>query len=158
MKTLNLHNLIQLAIEVEKKGAEVYNRLAEKHSHNQELSEAFRLLAKDEQIHYTQFLALKNELPETLDVSNDFDSEIFACVDPAKKIAFFENTAEDLLSALKVAFDFEKETYMFYSAVRDVIGENPTLNKIIQYEKSHMVKLMDYILTESKFRGIADKF
>lgn len=158
MKTLNLQNLIQLALEVEKKGAEIYNQLAEKYASNQQLAETFRLLAKDEQIHYNQFLALKNELPATLDVADEIDSEIFACVDPAKKISFFEYSQEELLNVLKIAYDFEKETYMFYNAVRDVIGSNETLNKIIQYEKSHMVKLMDYILTESKFRGISDKF
>lgn len=158
MKTLNIHELIEIALKAEEKGANVYNQLAEKFASNQEISEAFKLLAKDEQIHHSQFLALKKELPETLDNVQELDKEFFQCVDLEKYYDFFIAAGDDLLKILKVAYDFERETYVFYNAVRDVIGNNEVLNKIIEYEKSHMVKLFQYIVTESKFRGISDKF
>ncbi len=158
MKTLNLHNAIEIALKVEEKGAEVYNQLSEKYSSNPEISEAFKLLAKDEQIHFNQFLAIKKELPETLDVESEIDKEFLDTIDPSRFIAKFNLAEADLLQILRVAYDFEKETYLFYTAVRDVIGGNDQLNKIIEYEKSHMVKIFNYILTESKFRGIADRF
>jgi rubrerythrin len=158
MKQLNLHQLIELALKAEEKGASVYTQLSEKFSQNPELSEVFKLLAKDEQIHYNQFLALKKELPETLDNVSEVDDEFFRCVNLERYFDFFVAVEEVLEKILKVAYKFERETYVFYNAVRDVIGNNEVLNKIIEYEKSHMIKLFNYLLTESKFRGISDKF
>jgi rubrerythrin len=70
----------------------------------------------------------------------------------------FASIDDNVLEILKLAYEFEKDTYLFYSAIRDVVGENEILNSIIAIEKSHMVKLFNYILSEQKFRGIADKF
>lgn len=158
MKTLNIHELIEIALKAEENGAKVYNQLAEKFASHQELSDTFKLLAKDEQIHFSQFQALKKELPETLEKVQEIDGEFFQCVDLGKYYDFFISAGDDLLKILKLAYDFERETYVFYNAVRDVIGKNEILDKIIEFEKSHMLKLFQYIVTESKFRGIADKF
>jgi hypothetical protein len=40
--------------------------------------------------------------------------------------------------------------------LRDIIGRNPMLDEIIKIEKSHVTKLMKYVLDESHFRGMID--
>ena len=57
-----------------------------------------------------------------------------------------------------VAFELEKATLGFYSAMRDVLGANDTLDSVIEAEKAHLNKVMQYIVTDSKFRGLADKW
>ncbi|ROL58548.1 hypothetical protein D9V84_02160 [Bacteroidetes/Chlorobi group bacterium Naka2016] len=158
METIDLHKVVDIALKVEEKGAEIYNQLAEKYFSNQELYETFKLLAKDEQIHYNQFQFFKKNIPEMLDNVSQIDKELLDFVDPLRFVPFFESAEEDLNEILKVCYNFEKDTYLFYSAVRDLIGDNEVLNNIIKAEKSHIVSLFKYIVTDSKFRGISDKF
>ncbi|MCX7908607.1 MAG: ferritin family protein [Ignavibacteria bacterium] len=157
MGNFNPQNLVELALKVEEKGAKVYNQLAEKFASNSEISETFRLLARDEQIHYNQFLALKKEIPETLDNISKTSEEFFNYIDLERYFLLFDSVSE-LDKILKYAYDFERDTYIFYTAIRDAVGKFEVLDSIIEFEKSHMIKLLQYILTESKFRGIADKF
>ena len=42
--------------------------------------------------------------------------------------------------------------------IPDVLGEAAALDRIIQAEKSHIVRLMKYILTDEKMKGLADVF
>ncbi len=40
--------------------------------------------------------------------------------------------------------------------MEDIIGKNDILTSIIQAEKQHLLKVMEYMLTEAKMRGLAD--
>jgi hypothetical protein len=42
--------------------------------------------------------------------------------------------------------------------MREVLGASDTLDDVIEAEKVHLTKVMQYILTDSKFRGLADKW
>jgi rubrerythrin len=158
MRNFSLQRVLDIAIKAEEKGMQVYEKLAEKFSNKPEMAEAFSLLARDEQIHLSQFMQLKNSL-EAKDISFDeVNSELLSQIGLERYFDKFASIDDNVMEILKLAYEFEKDTYLFYSAVRDVVGENEILNSIIAIEKSHMVKLFNYILSEQKFRGIADKF
>ena len=58
--------------------------------------------------------------------------------------------------ALTHVLGFEKATLGFYRAIRDVLGREEALEAIIRAEKQHIVRLMKYILTEEKMKGLSD--
>ena len=66
--------------------------------------------------------------------------------------------AKSLDEALIHALGFEKATLGYYLAIRDVLGETGVLDMIIEAEKGHIVRLMKYILTDEKMKGLADVF
>jgi hypothetical protein len=65
---------------------------------------------------------------------------------------------EDLQQALMHALGFEKATLGFYRAVQDVLGENTSLEAIIQAEKGHIARLMKYLLTDEKMKSLQDRY
>ena len=66
--------------------------------------------------------------------------------------------AESVDEALVHVIGFEKATLGYYLAVKDVLGESDALECIIRAEKSHIVRLMKYVLTGEKMKGLADPF
>lgn len=66
--------------------------------------------------------------------------------------------SETLDEALLVVLGFEKATLSYYLAVKDILGEVADLDNIIQAEKGHIARLMKYILTDEKMKGLADVF
>ena len=42
--------------------------------------------------------------------------------------------------------------------MKEVLGESDTLDGVIKAEKAHLTKVMQYIITDSKFRGLADEW
>jgi hypothetical protein len=65
---------------------------------------------------------------------------------------------QDLDEALIHVLGFEKATLGYYLAVKDVLGETGALDRIIEAEKSHVARLVKYILTGEKMKGLADVF
>ena len=49
-----------------------------------------------------------------------------------------------------------EDALAYYRAMEDIIGKNDILTSIIQAEKQHLLKVMEYMLTEAKMRGLAD--
>jgi rubrerythrin len=163
IKDISLKGCIKFAVATEEAGAEFYSRLAEKFSGNPELSGLFKLLGRDEEEHKSEFLRLLDQLPKetgapspaeqseyvrAMSVSEFFsrDKGPFASID---RIA-------DRDDALEKVFGFEKATLGFYQAVQDMIGSNPVLNKVIEAEKSHVIRIMKTIITGAKFRSLQD--
>ena len=63
---------------------------------------------------------------------------------------------KDVQDALVNALDFEKASKVYYEAMAELIGDSPQLLEIINAEKEHINALMRVILTNAKFRGLAD--
>jgi len=158
MRNFSFQRVLEIALKTEEIGMQVYSQLAEKFSNVPEKAEVFSLLSRDEQIHFSQFLQLKNSLGEREITFDEINSELMNQISPERYFDKFADLNKDIEEILVLAYEFERDTYLFYSAIRDVVGDNEILNSIIQIEKTHMVKLFNYILTEQKFRGIADKF
>jgi len=155
---------IEFAVKTEELGTKFYQQLVLKFSDHPELKELFELLAKDEVMHEAQFRKLLEKTPPDEGVSTgpEFQylramslSQFFMGQEGLKKKCKAIENKDD---ALGVAFELEKATLQFYNAMREVLGANDTLDSVIEAEKAHLTKVMQYIITDSKFRGLADKW
>ncbi|MFC1639461.1 ferritin family protein [Gemmatimonadota bacterium] len=164
LEELTLRKAVEFAVTTEQLGAKFYNKMAKKFEDDEEIKEIFTTLAKDELIHEKQFQNLLNSVPKDPDVSSQDDrwailrvlsmSEFFMGESGLfKKLEEIE-TRED---ALQRAFNLEKDALAYYRAMEDIIGKDDTLASIIQAERQHLLKVMEYMLTEAKMRGLADQ-
>jgi rubrerythrin len=155
---------IEFAVKTEELGEKFYKQLANRFSDHPELKELFELLGKDEVMHAAQFRKLLEQTAPDEGVSRgpEFDylramslSQFFIGREGLKKKAEEIEGKDD---ALGLAFELEKATLHYYTAMREVLGENDTINGVIEAEKAHLAKVMQYIATDSRFRGLADKW
>jgi rubrerythrin len=122
-------------------------------------------LAEDEALHEKQFRALMEEVPKDQFVSSTDEqlqylramslSEFFMGEKGLyKKLEEIKDENDGLMRS----FELEKATLQYYGAMREVMGENETINAIIKAEKGHLMKIMRYLITDAKFRGISDDY
>jgi rubrerythrin len=155
---------IEFAVKTEELGQKFYRQLALKFSDQAELKEMFELLAKDEVLHEHQFRKLLEQTPPDEGVSTGPEFQYLRAMSLSQ---FFMGRKglkkrckkiKDKSDALRTAFELEKAPLQFYRAIREVLGENDTLDSVIQAEKAHLMKVMQYTITDAKFRGLADKW
>lgn len=158
---LTVKSAVEFAVKIEKAGAGFYRRLARKFSEDKEISSVFAALGEDEDDHEKQFQALLDTIGENEERPNQ--RERLAFVKAMSLSEFFVGekglyskldqikTRED---ALERAFQFEKNTVGYYQAIKDVLGDSKTLGILIDTEKGHVLKLMDYMITGAKVRGL----
>jgi rubrerythrin len=160
-----LRSSIELAVTTEKIGANFYKTLAKKFHDNAEIEELFSILAKDEEAHEAQFQALLKKVPS--DDGERGETEKYEYLAAAAMSEFFlgdEGAMKDIDKietrddALARAFALEKASLFYYHAVADILGENKILQAVISAEKSHLVSVMKYMMTDAKMRGLADKW
>lgn len=158
MPAFTVKEAVNTAIKAEALGADYYAKMAKKAAAKPELKEMFELLAKDEIEHKKQFEELSQLLPEEIPNASEVDALFLEGVDIKKFFPSMENIDENLKPSdvIKNAYDFEKESVLFYGGVRDLIGPSPILDEIIKIEKAHVTQLMKYALDDSKFRGVSD--
>lgn len=156
---MTVKRAIETAIKAEELGITFYSELARKLSANQELKSVFELLSKDEVEHKRQFTDLLKGIKGDVSISK-LDSAFMSGVDIASYFPAMETVNMNLKPSeiLKSAYDFEKDSVLYYSAIRDIIGTNPVIDEIIRMEKLHMTQLFKYISTERKFRGLSDSW
>lgn len=163
IEDMSLKGCLEFAVATEDIGAKFYSRLAKKFATNTEVANLFELLGKDEIVHKAQFSDLLAHLPEEPGVSNAPEkseyvramsiSEFFShSQGPFANIDAVNNRDD----ALTKVFGFEKATLGFFQAVRDMIGDNPTLDQVIETEKSHITRIMKVMITGEKFRSLQD--
>ncbi|MBD3168872.1 MAG: hypothetical protein GF307_05275 [candidate division Zixibacteria bacterium] len=165
MEEITLKNCMKFAVATEEAGAKFYNQLAENFSDNKEIHDLFTQLSKDEVVHQKQFSNLLDKVGEdvkvgkgesgydfikAMSVSDYFDTE----QGPFKDV----DKVKDREEALSHAFELEKATLGFYNAVKAVLGDNDTLNSVIQAEQNHITTIMKVMVTEGKFRSLEDKW
>ena len=155
----------EFAVKTEELGALFYKKMAKKFQDNAEIKEVFDLLARDEELHEQQFRKLLERTEPDEEVSGK--PEHMAVLRVMSMSQFFmgdeghygkPEELTDVKSALIRAFELEKATLQYYQAMKDVVGDDPSLRAIIKAEKNHLMKLAEYLMTEAKFRGIADNF
>jgi rubrerythrin len=155
---------IEFAVATEQMGERAYKKLAEKFAQNAELKELFESLAEDEQGHASQFRSLLDFVPADDDILSDQEKSRYLSAMATSKYFRGEGglagSLEDVTTvedALVRVFGFEKATLSFYLAVRDVLGQNPVLDALIAVERGHVSRLMKYILSNEKMKGLADR-
>lgn len=162
---ISLRGCLEFAVATEDAGAKFYNRLAKRFAGSQEVANLFESLGKDEQLHKQQFSELLDRLPREVGITMAPEkseyvramsiSEFFSHHGgPFKNIDEIESRDD----ALEKVFEFEKATLGFYQAVQEVLGDNATLNQVIETEKSHITRLMKVVITGEKFRSLQDKW
>jgi rubrerythrin len=153
---------LDFAVRTEELGAALYKRLAGRFSEDAELKQMFEVLAEDEVAHGNHFRKLLELTPPDEGVSTGPEFQYLRAMSLSqfflgekglkKKFAEIQSRTD----ALGIVFEFEKATLQYYQALREVLGENQALDAIIQAEKAHVMKIMQYIITDARFRGLAD--
>lgn len=165
IENLTLEKALEFAVITEQNGAKFYDRMAEKHSGDEELTELFTILARDEEIHEMQFKMLAKKLPESQRAElSESDKETLRSL----VVAEFFNGNYDVLNkvdemktrdhALARAMELERSTLLYYHAMREILGGSEVLDEIIAAEKDHLNKVMRLALTGAKARGLTDPF
>lgn len=165
MENTTLRTSIDLAAKNEKQAAVFYETLAARFKDNPEIKDLFSVLAKDEKIHEAQCKALSKKLPDDeSERGNEEDLQYLTAASMSKFFSDEEGALKDIGKiktrddALAKAFAIEKATLFHYQAIRDVIGEDESLNAIISAEKNHLVNVMKFLMTGAKVRDITDKW
>jgi rubrerythrin len=60
--------------------------------------------------------------------------------------------------ALHMALQLEKKTLEYYTAMQQLMGKNDALTELINVEKKHVRKLLEYSVTGAKMRGLGDEY
>jgi rubrerythrin len=163
-EAFTLRKAVEFAVKTEELGARFYKKLAGKFSDKAELKKLFKSLAEDEAAHGAQFRRLLEQTPPEEGVSTgpEFDylramslSQFFMGKKGLKKQYKKIKSKGD---AMRAVFELEKATLQYYQALKEVLGENDTLETIIQAEKAHLMKAMQYVVTDARFRGLSDRW
>lgn len=146
---------LSIAIEIEKRGIEMYRRAA-RLSASERAIELFKRLEADERNHRDMFSSLYEEYAK--DDSTLYQKETNEYLSAlASQIVFsngligigreggFDNPA----AILKTAIDAERDSIIFYEAMLEEGGKNAGLYKeIIEQEKGHLIELTQMLKEE----------
>ncbi len=147
MEKYSIREVIEQAVRAEKLGYGFYTRMANKFKKHNQLQGLFKTLAEKELQHEKTFSDLKakvkDEEPEGWEEVSEYlraivESEFF--LGKKKSLPSLEHVKK-VDAAVRFAIGFEKETLLYYYALREVIKNNKILNKIIAEERSHIVLL-----------------
>ena len=147
MVTFSLREVVEQAVQTEKLGNEFYTKMAEKFHDKSELKKLFELLASHEMRHGASFSGLKDKLrdsdPEGWDEVTQYlraivDSEFFLGKDKCLPSLESVRTA---VEAIDFALCFERETLLYYHALKETLKEKGIVDEIIGEEKSHIIWL-----------------
>jgi rubrerythrin len=143
--------LINIAIGIEGRGVAFYESMAGS-TKNANAAEVFRYLADMEREHMQIFQGLLSEADkfQFAETAGEYavylqtlvDSAIFSDEVIASKMA---RGAESDIAALDLAIGAEKDSILFYYEMREIMPQRaqPTVNKIIAEEKSHLRQLSE---------------
>jgi rubrerythrin len=147
MEKYSVTEVVEQAVQTEKLGFDFYTTMAEKFKENGGLKELFDTLALKEKSHEQRFSDLKESVKdagvaEWEEVSKYLraivESEFF--LGRNKSLPSLDHV-KTVLDAVRFALGFEKETLLYFYAIKDVIQEKGVVEQIIEEEKSHITWL-----------------
>lgn len=150
MERFSIREVVEQAIRTERLGYEFYSTIAQKFAKNDALKRLFETLAGKERVHEKMFTELKDmmgdEEPEAwADVSEYMraiaESEFFLGRNKSLPSMERVNTVED---AVRFAMGFEKETLLYFYALKDAVREKDVVDEIINEERSHIMWLAKF--------------
>ena len=163
LEDTTIREAVQFAVGIEVTGEQLYTTLAERFSEQQDLSDTFSILAKDERAHGDRFKVLLDELPPDYEITSGEDdyryliamarSELFG---GGVGLAVVLEKVQSVAEVLTRVLDFEKATLGFYRAIQDILGGNETLDAIIEEEKKHITRLAMFSLAEERMKRFED--
>lgn len=161
MLAYSANEIIEMACQIEKNGYAFYNAALKKNQLSAKGKEIITLLRDQEINHEQYFLSLRDDidqfmLSETTDweliamyLKSITDSRLFNNPEGAINLA---TSATNELAIINFAIVFEKETLLYFYAIRDNITVEKTkevLARIIQEEVTHVMRLTEYKKTIS---------
>ncbi|MBF0565376.1 MAG: ferritin family protein [Nitrospirae bacterium] len=147
MDNLNVREVVEMALRTEVLGNSYYSELAEKFKSDKDIYELFSFLANQEKKHMQVFSTLRerisDEEPEQWPEVSEYlrayvESAFFMGRD--KALPHMQNIAAPN-AAIGLALGFEKETLLYFYAMRDMLKDTNIVDEIIKEEKSHIVAL-----------------
>ena len=157
MEKFSINEIIELAVQIEKKGYTFYNKALERKNLSSNSVELLKKLRDDEIVHERTFKSMRTELnQEEIILSGDWqevssylraisDSHIFSKPDAAIKLATSANDEKELIDN---AIQFEKDTLLFFNSIYEKIEKGKIrkiLKKIIEEEVLHVEKLKNFL-------------
>jgi rubrerythrin len=154
----NADEIYEMGIQIEKNGQAFYEAAAEAAA-DSETRKLLSDLARWEETHVALFSDLKKKLPGDLqeDPRLDLDqqkaiylkaaadSHIFTKHRDPKALA---KTCKGPLDVLNIAMDFEKDSVVLYTAMKDLVPENlgkETIDKLIKEEMGHIALIQNWM-------------
>ena len=156
MAKFSINEIIELAVQIEKKGYTFYNKALERKNLSSNSKELLKKLRDDEIVHEQTFKKMRTELDrEEITLSGDWqevsnylrtisDSHIFSEPDAAIKLATSVKNEKELIEN---AIQFEKDTLLFFNSIYEEIKDQTVrkiLKKIIDEEVLHVEKLKEF--------------
>lgn len=147
MERFSIREVIEQAVQTEKLGYQFYTRMAEQFKENEGLRKLFETLAVKELRHEKTFSELREI---TGDMEPEGWEEVSQYLRAIVESEFFLGKNKSLPSlahlktpseAVNFAIGFEKETLLYFYAIRDAVKEKEIVDEIINEEKSHIMWL-----------------
>ncbi|MDA8100666.1 MAG: ferritin family protein [Nitrospiraceae bacterium] len=149
MNKYNIDEVLEMAVQTERLGYQFYTSMAEKFKNDKALVDLFSTLASKERNHEKVFTDLKNMVTksgtdpvEWQEVSNYMrafvESEFF--LGRGKSLPSMDHI-KSVKDAVKFAMGFEKETLLYFLALRGVVREKEMVDEVVNEEKSHIMWL-----------------
>ncbi len=150
MERYSIREVVEQAVRTERLGYEFYTTIAKRFEKSEGLKKLFETLAGKELVHEKMFLELRDMMGEDepeawADVSEYMraivESEFFLGRNKSLPSLDHVKTVED---ALRFAMGFEKETLLYFYALRDAVKEKDVVDEIINEERSHIMWLAKF--------------
>jgi len=150
--TFSGSELINIAIGIEGRGIAFYDTMA-RSTENAAARDAFQYLADMERMHIQIFQGMLGEAdkyqpPETY--AGEYAAYLQALIDSAvftddAITSEMATRASSDIEAMELAIGAEKDSILFYYEMKEIMPQRaqPTLNKIITEEKSHLWQLSE---------------
>lgn len=152
MTVFSVKEVLEMAVQTEKLGAEFYTNMAARFGGNEEFRKLFEMLAEQEREHENIFHSIMEKMGSSYQMPENWgeaakylraivESEFF--LGDGKVLPNFEHlkTADDVIN---YAITFEKVTLLFYIELRDIVDDKEAVYNLINEEKGHIVWLSDY--------------
>ncbi len=150
--TFSASELINIAIGIERRGIAFYDTMA-RSTENAEARDIFQCLADMERTHVRIFQGMLGEAdkyqpPESY--AGEYAAYLQALVDSAvftddSITSEMATRASSDIEAMELAIGAEKDSILFYYEMKEIMPQRaqPTVNKIITEEKSHLRQLSE---------------
>ncbi|QWR78213.1 ferritin family protein [Candidatus Magnetomonas plexicatena] len=147
MESYSIREVLEMAVRTEMLGNSYYTELAAKFKNDSEFNTLFTKLAEAEKSHIVAFTALREKLGHTepegwQEVSEYMRAFVESAFFLGKDKAMLHMTnATEPMGAVLLAMGFEKETLLFFHALRDAVAQKDIMDEVINEEKKHILWL-----------------
>jgi rubrerythrin len=147
MERYSIREVVDQALQTERLGYQFYTMMIQNFEKEEEMRKLFSHLAIEEKKHEKTFedmLALvKDEEPANWEEAEQYlsaivESEFFLGKNKALPSMEHVKTVAD---AVDFALEFEKQTFLYFSGLKDWVKEKEIVDGIIDEEKKHIMQL-----------------